>query len=362
MPAMGAPAGGDDRPPVDHRVVNWARRRTESLGQLQAPRALAELWAVVPRDRMLRWVRWAGLVLVLLAFAAMVRLLGDTWSGLRGWRPTPGLAAVFAGCAVGWMVISGCLGLGWAGLVQAFSGTPVKRRNLWRVHARIQVSRYLPGNTFQVGRHVFARSVGVGHTSLVTSAMVEAVVMIAAAAVLALAGLPRLAVPDIVPTTPMLLILAGIGAMTVALVLILTARLRPMLNLPGRHGSAMIRAFGIGILAFVAGGLILAALLAAQGRPLGLDDLGGLVAAFALSWVTGFLAPAAPEGVGVREAVLLTLLGGTDPAPEQLVAVVLLRVVFVSGDGLLALIAGLIRRPDELPWAQVRERLKGETA
>jgi hypothetical protein len=60
--------------------------------------------------------------------------------------------------------------------------------------------------------------------------------------------------------------------------------------------------------------------------------------------------------------VLLTLLGGTDPAPEQLVAVVLLRVVFVSGDGLLALIAGLIRRPDELPWAQVRERLKGETA
>jgi hypothetical protein len=362
MTFMDEPAGGGCRPPVDHRVVDWARRRTERLGRLQAPRALAELWAVVPRDRVLRWIRWAGLALVLVAFVAMVQLLGDTWAGLRGWRPTPGLVTVFVGCAVAWVAISACLGLAWAGLVQGFSGTPVARRNLWRVYARIQVSRYLPGNTFQLGRHVFARSVGVGHTTLVASALVEAVVMIAAAAMLALAGLPRLAVPEIVPTTPMLATLVGIGLLTVALVLIFTARLRPLLNLPGRHGSAMIRALGIGILAFVAGGLILAALLAAQGRDLGLDDLGGLVAAFALSWLTGFLAPAAPEGVGVREAVLVTLLGGTDSAPEQVVAVVLLRVVFVCGDGLLAFAATVARRPGELSWSQIRLRLKGETS
>src|SRR5690606_21065797 len=70
-----------------------------------------------------------------------------------------------------------------------------------------------------------------------------------------------------------------------------------------------------------------------------------LCGAFAAAWVVGLLVPGAPAGLGVREAVLLVLLGEVMPTADAVVAIALLRVATTLGD-LVHFVAGgvLLRR------------------
>ena len=68
-----------------------------------------------------------------------------------------------------------------------------------------------------------------------------------------------------------------------------------------------------------------------------------LTGIFATAWVAGYLTPGAPAGLGVREAILVTLL---DPVFGPAVAVALplgLRIVTSAGDA-IGFIAGLMLR------------------
>jgi uncharacterized membrane protein YbhN (UPF0104 family) len=57
-----------------------------------------------------------------------------------------------------------------------------------------------------------------------------------------------------------------------------------------------------------------------------------LCGSYVIAWLAGLITPGAPAGVGVRELVLLFLLGEQIPAADLLLAVVLGRIVTVVGD------------------------------
>jgi hypothetical protein len=57
--------------------------------------------------------------------------------------------------------------------------------------------------------------------------------------------------------------------------------------------------------------------------------------AYVVAWLVGLVTPGAPAGVGVREMVLIFLLGHAIPETELLPAVVVSRLVTVAGDVLL---------------------------
>ncbi len=63
-----------------------------------------------------------------------------------------------------------------------------------------------------------------------------------------------------------------------------------------------------------------------------------VIGAYATAWVLGFLVVPLPAGVGVREFVLLALLGGTYGAAAVLAAAVVYRVITLLAELLLALI------------------------
>jgi uncharacterized membrane protein YbhN (UPF0104 family) len=54
--------------------------------------------------------------------------------------------------------------------------------------------------------------------------------------------------------------------------------------------------------------------------------------AFIVSWLAGFITPGAPAGVGVREMVIIILLGGVANEASLLMAVVISRMITVIGD------------------------------
>jgi uncharacterized membrane protein YbhN (UPF0104 family) len=61
-------------------------------------------------------------------------------------------------------------------------------------------------------------------------------------------------------------------------------------------------------------------------------DFPLITAAFALSWLIGFLAPGAPAGLGVREGIMVVLLSGAADNAQVLIFVLLARVVTMLGD------------------------------
>ncbi len=57
-----------------------------------------------------------------------------------------------------------------------------------------------------------------------------------------------------------------------------------------------------------------------------------LTGAFASSWILGFIAPGAPAGLGIREAILSTWLSGSLPPAQIVLLVIALRIATTLGD------------------------------
>lgn len=70
-------------------------------------------------------------------------------------------------------------------------------------------------------------------------------------------------------------------------------------------------------------------------------DLLHVVSLYAIVWLSGFLLPGAPGGIGIREAMLVLLLGDVYGAGVAAALAVVMRVVSVSGD-LVAFAFGML--------------------
>lgn len=69
-----------------------------------------------------------------------------------------------------------------------------------------------------------------------------------------------------------------------------------------------------------------------------------LTGVFAIAWVAGFLTPGAPGGLGVREAIMVALLGPVYDPGTALALAVTLRIVSTAGDGVGFVVGLLLRR------------------
>jgi glycosyltransferase 2 family protein len=96
---------------------------------------------------------------------------------------------------------------------------------------------------------------------------------------------------------------------------------------------------------FLVSGLIFVAMLILLNA--GYDNLvviaPGIIGAYVVAWLAGFVTPGAPAGVGVREVVLFTVLQSVVGHADLLAAIVLSRVVTTAGDLLFYLFALFIK-------------------
>ncbi len=66
-----------------------------------------------------------------------------------------------------------------------------------------------------------------------------------------------------------------------------------------------------------------------------------ITGAYLLSWLVGFLMPGAPGGIGIRETVMVCLLGGSCGEDSILLSMVIFRFVNILGDFFAFVITGL---------------------
>lgn len=289
---------------------------------------------------------------VLLAAIATGYFIAYAWRALAG-RDLSGLldrrvlyAAI--GLTVLYAASIATTALAWTRLLAAMR-QPHPFRRLLPILATTQFGKYLPGNVaHHLGRVALVRSIGVQVAPAVASVTYELLLALVAAAhvgALTLLWAPPEAIMQwqLAAHRGLLVLLVTVAA---AAALVSAPRVAGFLQkLRGSRAEAPSpHALRLDILTALTCYLLYMSGLVLIG--LGLWAVAGALApqatalpgpiffigAFASSWILGFIAPGAPAGLGVREAILSAWLSGVLAPAQAVLLIIALRIATTVGD------------------------------
>ena len=297
-----------------------------------------------PLRRVLRWL----LTLLALGFVA--------WAA-RGWfedwqarEPVRVQWVWVAGAGLAVLGNNLAQALAWAFLLRGMSGTPARLTGLVAVYAASHLGRYVPGKVaLAVIRAEGAERLGVAGATVYSSIVVELISWLAAACAVASTAAMLSASRGQSPALPEVAsasLLAGVGALTVALLLLdrrrLPERVRGALKLSDGAGPVLPWRVPLWhVLQFLCWGTQAVLLGWAVGASSG--EAFAAVPFFVLAPASGMVAVALPAGLGVREAVMVAGLSPAVGPAAALTAAALSRALALGVD--LAL------------WAATRHRI-----
>lgn len=265
-----------------------------------------------------RWLHWTGSGLALVGIAFVGLRLKSYWLELDFNQVTPFTYGMATALSLVYGIANLLLALAWWFLI-AYQRQDISCLAAVKVYGVSQLAKYVPGNIFHLaGRQALGLAVGVSGAALAKSAIWELVVI-------SLAGLSFgwIALPLIVPGFPLPTGVFLFSA-TVAVLAVFVKRL----------SLKLVWALGLYLFFLVISAAVFVGLLALLG-----DDVSVILhyapliaSAYVIAWLAGLVTPGAPAGIGVRELVLLFLLGQLVPEGTVLMAVVLGRMVTVVGD------------------------------
>lgn len=277
-------------------------------------------------------------------------------AGLPALRWAPATVALLV-CAITVAALPIVLGgTAWHLLLRA-SGVPSRWPVSVLTFSLAQYAKYIPGNVAQhFGRVALAKSAGYHVPTVIFTIIVETVLAIVSAAVLSFAALTlgrdTLIAGALAVVTPRETILAlGIAAVVLLGVLAAvsyrgTARLRGLFgqgSVQRPQWRVLLGCLGLYALNLVLMGSCLLLLVHALYDARDLSFLL-VVGVFSVAWTAGFLAPGAPAGLGVREAVLVATLGQVVAGYNIAGLALLLRLVTTAADTAVFVLAIVAKR------------------
>jgi glycosyltransferase 2 family protein len=296
-----------------------------------------------------RWLRAAGLCVSAIAVVAIVVAFvrGHALDTLRQAAIPPGeLALLVAGCAVGYAIAMLLPGFAWWQWLTSLSPRRPGVVPVVASYAVTQYGKYLPGNVAHYAlRHAWSRRHAIAHAALGLATILEALLLLVAAATLTLlADARRFALLSFVePPIAIALLVAMIAVLGVALRWANRRDVLRRFDVPALPPLVvMLSCLAMYGAFFVACAALVFTLAHALG--IGVDSFAMLLGATAASWLAGFVVIGAPGGLGVREAAFVALAGAALGEERALVVISLFRVVTFLGDTLFFAAGALAMR------------------
>lgn len=204
---------------------------------------------------------------------------------------------------------------------------PLPYRAFFPVIALAHLTRYLPGGIWHfVGQGAYYRAQGVPLARVGRVLLLENLWLLLSSGLFASALLILAQTPD------------GVWALLLwPLVWVLLLRLLAQVLTQRIGWRFSLRLMGLQALMWLAFGASFALLLPAVDALL-------LMGAFVAAWLVGFVTVFAPGGLGTREATLVIILLAVLPANETFVLALVHRLLWVSAELLLGLLAVWVRR------------------
>ena len=288
-------------------------------------------------------VRWS---LFAVATGALAWAVVARWAEVSdavaqmGWRRVA-LATALAAAALVFNTFS------WRSVMAAV-GLEASLREASGIFLVSQAGKYVPGAVWPVvAQAEFARGHGLSRSrstagSLVAMAVgvvTSGVVGAGALAVFSPGGLAEYWWAAVVAALLGVLLLPPVLSRLIGVALRVLRRPTEPVRIGGKALAASAGWSGLNWLAL--GGQALVLLKAVGG-----DDatFGLATGAFALAWLAGFLAVFLPAGAGVREAVLVALLGGAVAQPQAVALAVMSRFALTLADAIGLVVGAALRR------------------
>ena len=298
-----------------------------------------------------RAIRLTGTLLAVLAFVFFGRTLYVYWQ--QASSALVDRNAILGGCGALGLGLLGYVfsALGWTWICRALD-MPIRTSTALGIYFVSQFGKYLPGNIAQhAGRLAMSVQRRLPAASVAASQVIEVALVLGMLGGLALAAGSRyLGMLTVAPHLQTKYVLVGVLALlAVALLTIrLIAHSQRLQKLRTLLWQCLWSRRHFTYLAVATGAILLNALLASlavyliissisKGRPV---SFFGAIGIYAASWVTGFVTPGAPAGLGVRDAVMYTLLSSTMPSPEAAAVSLMFRIITTLAD-LLIFVTGL---------------------
>jgi len=234
-------------------------------------------------------------------------------------------------------------------LLLASMGSPLPLRAAARIMLVGQIGKYVPGSIWPVlAQMELGRDYHVPRSRSASASILVMLLTLITGLLTALVTLPFAAGPMpyrwALLATPLLLVLAYPPVLNAVIGWLLRLARQSPLEQP-LTGGALARAMGWSFATWIGYGLqiwILATRLGAPSGKTALVAIGG----FAFAWSVGFIVVFAPAGAGVRDVLLLALLGTVLRAGDALAVVLVSRVLMTVADLLSAAVAArFVRRP-----------------
>jgi hypothetical protein len=209
---------------------------------------------------------------------------------------------------------------GWRHIILAEEGELSLKASLM-IYGKSQIAKYLPGNIFHLaGRQWLGSQYGLSQTILLKSSLWEIGLIAIAAVLIGLTSLANLFTTFSAMILLMLIMIIGIAY-------VLTEFFK----------TGYVKAFYAYLIFHIIAGLLFAVVLnLIDGNVFNQPaSLAICISAYVLAWLVGFVTPGVPGGVGVREMVILILLGHGYAEQTLLIALIVSRIVTTLGDLLL---------------------------
>ncbi len=291
-------------------------------------------WAAVARLLSSRPVRW-GFVAVAVGLA--VYAVTREWSGVRDALASLGYLRVAAAMVSVLFAIFAAMQM-WRALLSAL-GSPLPLHTAARILFIGQLGKYLPGSIWPVlAQMELASAHNVPRRRSATASALTLLLALVTGLLIALATLPFVARSTpyrwVFLAAPVLLICLHPRLLNRLIDRLLRLARRPALEQP-LTGRALAGALGWSAMSWVCYGLQIWLLVTRLGASYGSGALLA-VGGFAFAWCVGFLVVFAPAGAGIREVMLIAMLGPVVGVGGATAVALLSRALVSLGDVLMA--------------------------
>ncbi len=217
------------------------------------------------------------------------------------------------------------------------------RKGAISAYVKANIGKYLPGNVMHyVERNLFASGLGISQKKIALASLAEILGQVGGAFIIALIMSRHyliLAVNRVFNgnyTVPFIIMAAAVLC-GVALLMILRSSISDFLK--GYSVSQLLKVFIITIIKYILSlwllGMVMVLLYIYMGGEGSIENINLITSAYVIAWVLGFITPGASGGIGVREIIIIFLLGAVVGEELIITLSVIHRLITIIGDFLI---------------------------
>lgn len=218
------------------------------------------------------------------------------------------------------------LSMSWRNIVFSL-GCNISYLDSFTIYGISQIAKYMPGNVFHfASRQIEGEQLRINRKVLIKSTFLELFLLVLSGATFGLFLLPSY--------------LEVLSTLHVAMLFIVIASVS-LLVLKRHFNTRLYFSIFLYMLFLLQSGFIFVTvlLLVDSSVSVDIDTVVLFISSFVIAWLIGLVTPGAPAGVGIRELVLITILGSIIADSTLVFSVLLARVITVLGDFAFFLVA-----------------------